>query len=128
MKKLIGILCIGCAGVFVACNSSSSYTDSVDSAQNVNDSMLPDSNSSTISSAPASEQDAKWAVEAANGGMTEVELGKLAQQKATSERVKGFGAMMVSDHGKAGDKLKQMAAAKSIVLPDKLSDKSQKDL
>ena len=134
MKKIIGILCIGCAGVFAACNSSST-TDSVDSAQNVNDSMLPDSNSMnndtgthTMSSAPVSEEDAKWAVEAANGGMTEVELGKLAQQKATSDRVKNFGAMMVSDHGKAGDKLKQIAAAKSIVLPDKLSDKSQKDL
>jgi putative membrane protein len=135
MKKLIGILCIGCLVVFAACNGSSSSTDSVDSAENVNDSMLPDSNSmmnndtsNTISSAPASEEDAKWAVEAANGGMTEVELGKLAQQKATSERVKSFGTMMVSDHGKAGDKLKQIAAAKSIALPDKLSDKSQKDL
>jgi len=128
MKKLIGILCIGCAGIFAACNSSSSHTDSVDSAKDVNDSMLPDSNSSTMSSAPASEQDAKWAVEVGNANMTEVELSKLAQTKATSQRLKDFANMMVTDHTAASDKLKALAAAKSITLPDKLSNDSQKKL
>ncbi|HEX5150702.1 MAG TPA: DUF4142 domain-containing protein [Parafilimonas sp.] len=128
MKKLIGILCIGCVGVFAACNGTSSHTDSVDSAQDVNDSMLPDSNSSSMSSAPASEQDAKWAVEVGNAGMTEIELSKLAQTKATSQRVKDFANMMVTDHTAASDKLEQMASAKSITLPDKLSDDSQKKL
>ena len=35
---------------------------------------------------------------------------------------------MVSEHGKAGDKLKQIAAAKNITLPASLSDNSKKDL
>jgi putative membrane protein len=135
MKRLVGLLCIGCLCAFMACNSSTSTQDSVDSANDINDSVMPDSNSmmntdtaAMTSSAPASEEDAKWAVEAANGGMTEVELGKLAQQKATTDRLKNFGAMMVSDHGKAGDKLKQIAAAKNITLPANLSDKSQDHL
>ena len=135
MKKLMSLLCLGSLCVFMACGTSSSNTDSVDSAQNINDSMLSDSNSmenndtaNAVSSTPVSEEDAKWAVEAANGGMTEVEMGKLAQEKATSDRLKGFGAMMVADHGKAGDKLKQIAAAKNIVLPANLSDAAQKDL
>lgn len=135
MKKLMNLLCIGSLCLFVACGTGTSNTDSVDSAEDINDSVLPDSNSmmsgdtiGAISSGPVSEEDAKWAVEAANGGMTEVELGKVAQEKATTERLKNFGAMMVADHGKAGDKLKQIAAAKNITLPASLSDKSQKDM
>ncbi|MGN6354831.1 MAG: DUF4142 domain-containing protein [Parafilimonas sp.] len=128
MKKLIGIICVGCLGVFGACNNSSSNQDSVDSAQDMNDSMLPDSNSSAMNSAPASEEDAKWAVDVANSGMTEIELSKVAQTKASDPRLKDFADMMVTDHTAAADKLKQLATAKSITLPDKLSDASQKKL
>jgi putative membrane protein len=137
MKTLMGILCIGCMCTFAACNSSSTNTDSVDSANNANDSMMMDSNSmnssdtsntTAMTTTPVSEEDANWAVEAANGGMAEVEMGKLAQQKATDERLKNFGAMMVADHSKAGDQLKQLATAKNITLPASLSDKEQKHL
>jgi len=128
MKKLVGVLCIGCLGIFAACNSGSTNQDSVDSAQNINDSMLPDSNSSAMASAPASEEDAKWATEVANAGMTEIELSKLAQTKAVNPRLKSFADMMVTDHTAASDKLKQLASSKSITLPDKLSDDSQKKL
>ena len=55
---------------------------------------------------------------AAEGGMSEVELGQLAQQKATNPTVKDFGAMMVTDHTAANDKLKAVAAAKQVSLPD----------
>src|SRR5687767_9100657 len=48
----------------------------------------------------------KFLNEAATGGMAEVELGKLAQEKATSQRVKNFGEMMVRDHSAANDDLK----------------------
>jgi putative membrane protein len=137
MKTLMGILCIGCMCTFAACNSSSTNTDSVDSAKDANDSMMMDSNSmnsadtsntTAMSAAPVSQEDADWAVEAANGGMAEVEMGKLAQQKATNERLKNFGSMMVSDHSKAGDQLKQIATRKNITLPASLSDKEQKHL
>jgi len=38
----------------------------------------------------------------------EIELGKLAQSKASSEDVKTFAKRMVQDHGKAGKELEQL--------------------
>lgn len=62
--------------------------------------------------------DAKFAVTAANGGMAEVELGRLAQQKAVSQQVKDFGKMMVDDHSKANAELKTIADHHYVQLPD----------
>ena len=55
-----------------------------------------------------------FAVKAGSGGMMEVELGKLAQQNAQSQRVKNFGSMMIRDHSKANKELMTIAANKSI--------------
>lgn len=57
---------------------------------------------------------------AALGGMTEVELGKLAQDKAENQQVKDFGAMMVEDHGAANEKLKELAESEGWTLPSSL--------
>ena len=65
---------------------------------------------------------------AAMGGMAEVELGNLAQQKASNDQVKQFGAKMVQDHGKANDELKQLASSKGIDLPSALDSKHKKDM
>jgi putative membrane protein len=61
--------------------------------------------------------DASFYKKAAEGGMAEVELGKLAQDKSPTASVKEFGAMMVTDHSAANDKLKAIAAKKNIKLP-----------
>jgi putative membrane protein len=53
----------------------------------------------------------------AKDGMAEVELGKLAAEKASNADVKSFAERMVSDHTKANDELKQVAAKKNITLP-----------
>jgi putative membrane protein len=65
-------------------------------------------------------QDRTFIVEAAAGGMAEVELGRLATQKASRSEVKEFGQMMVDDHGKANDKLMKIAQEKGLAAPHAL--------
>ncbi|MFP5289318.1 MAG: DUF4142 domain-containing protein [Thermoanaerobaculia bacterium] len=65
-------------------------------------------------------QDHKFVMEAAQGGMMEVELGRLASQKASNPEVKAFAQRMVTDHGKANDQLKQVASQTGVSLPTML--------
>ena len=66
----------------------------------------------------ADSPDSSFIKDAAQGGMSEVELGQLAQQKATNAAIKEFGAMMVKDHTAADDKLSAIATTKQVSLPD----------
>jgi len=72
------------------------------------------------------KKDANFAVDIADAGMLEVQLGKLAQKNASSASVKNFAKQMVTDHGKANDELMALAQTKGIALPATLSDKCQK--
>ena len=74
-------------------------------------------------SGPLSSTDRQFVQKAAMGGMAEVELGKLAQQKATSDQVKKFGEQMVQDHSKANDELKMVASTKGVQVPAAPGDK-----
>ena len=65
----------------------------------------------------AAAPDASFYKTLAQGGIAEVEAGKLAQQKGADPKVKDFGAMMVKDHSAANEQLKALAAGKGIDLP-----------
>lgn len=67
-----------------------------------------------------SAADSRFMHEAAIGGMAEVEMGRLAAEKASSADVKQFGQRMVTDHGKANDELKSLAQQKNVTLPTEL--------
>jgi putative membrane protein len=69
--------------------------------------------------------DDTFATKAAEGGMAEVELGNLAQQRASSTAVKDFGKRMVTDHTKINDQLKSIAGKQGITLPTALDAKDQ---
>jgi len=64
-----------------------------------------------------SSADNAFVAKAAQGGMAEVELGNLATQKASDQKVKDFGQRMVDDHTKANDELKALATSKGTALP-----------
>jgi len=75
--------------------------------------------------APSKVDDKKFVKNAALGGMTEVELGKLAAEKASDAKVKEFGQKMVDDHTKANEQLKQAASKSNIQIPGSLDSKHQ---
>jgi putative membrane protein len=71
------------------------------------------------------EADSSFATKAAQGGIAEVELGKLATEHASNDSVKRFAQQMVDDHTKANDELKTLAAGKGMNLPATMDSKSQ---
>jgi putative membrane protein len=70
--------------------------------------------------AKATASDKAFMKKAANGGMTEVSLGKLAGEKGESKEVKDFGDKMVKDHTKIADNLKEVAGKLGVTLPEKV--------
>lgn len=131
MKKANFLLLIAVISIWQACNTGSN--DSVDNATVANESkdsetMAKKDTAMALSTMPVDKDAAVFAVEAANGGMMEVELGKYAQQNAMSQRVKGFGAMMLKDHSKANEALTTIAASKNITLPAMVGDKAKKHM
>src|SRR5690606_8297991 len=61
--------------------------------------------------------DTDFAVKAADGGLTGVQLGKIAQTNAFNQAVKDFDQKMVTDHGKSNKELMALAEKKGITLP-----------
>lgn len=121
MKKLSVITMIALAAcMFQACSGNK---DSAETADSIN--AERDSANAVEAGIAADEGDAKFAVDAANGGMAEVALGKLAEGKAVNAKVKEFAAMMVADHSKANDELMALAQSKNITLPQAVSTEKQ---
>jgi predicted outer membrane protein len=60
-------------------------------------------------------------------GMAEVQLGKMAAEKAADPAVKAFGQMMVTDHTQAHKELEQVAAQLHVQPPTQI-DQKHRDL
>ena len=76
--------------------------------------------------AALSKHDTKFVQEAAEGGLAEVELGKLAQGKAIHAEVQDFAKTMVDDHSNANAELKTLAQQNGIAMPTALNRKHQR--
>src|SRR5947199_2144428 len=77
-----------------------------------------------------SAADKTFMMNAAKGGMIEVEWGKLAAQSGQNADVKKFGNRMVTDHSKANSELMALAKEEGVALPGAKSPgkwKSDKD-
>jgi putative membrane protein len=73
------------------------------------------------------KSDQKFLMEAADGGMMEVQFGQLAQKNAQAPEVKQFAERMVTDHGKGGEELKALAQQKNLSIPGQMQQKHMKD-
>ncbi|TXF74930.1 DUF4142 domain-containing protein [Chryseobacterium sp.] len=127
-KSIVTLLCLA---TLAACkkNETTVVDHSTDStamvAANDSTTMVKDSvDAGKLSS--LNDQDKKFADDAARGGMMEVMMGELAATNASNSRVKELGNMMVQDHGKANDELKNWASAIGYPLPTKLDAEKQK--
>lgn len=67
-----------------------------------------------------SQQDRDFMMRATHGNLAEIELGEMAQQKATDDSVSMFGTMMISDHSGAHAELDSIARSVNYPLPTDL--------
>jgi putative membrane protein len=58
--------------------------------------------------------------------MAEIELSRMALNKAASPNIKVFAQMLIDDHSAAGDKLKNAVSGSSSDWPDQLDEKHRK--
>ena len=124
------------AGIAISDQNSNQNSNS-NSTANSNRTQNRNSNRSNRNTSAAGEQtgmanmtsqDRDFIMDAAMGGLEEVELGHMAAQLGTSDAVKQFGQRMVDDHSKANSELMTLASSKGITLPTTLDEKHQKDV
>jgi putative membrane protein len=116
MKKIIYLSVIAIAALtFQSCHNGAK--DAKQTADSLNKTKDTTSNAMNTGGIAVTSDDAKFATEAANGGMAEVALGKLALTKTSNSAIKNFAQMMITDHGKANDELMAIAKTKNITLP-----------
>jgi putative membrane protein len=121
MKKLNLIIAAACAVLAMQACKNHSKAGSSDSTSTTVSDVTTDS----TKIAAVDTGDASFAVKAAVGGMTEIAISKVAAQQATTQKLKDFANMMVTDHNAAGDKLSAIAKAKGIALPTSLDSATQ---
>jgi putative membrane protein len=131
-KSFLSLIIITGASLLSSCGNGSSsdskkQADSANAA-NIDSAKMRDTSAAKPVHMADLKPDAEFAVAAADGGMLEVALGKLAVKKGISPVVKKLGAQMVTDHSKANMELKALAAEKHIVIPDDMSEKCQKQV
>lgn len=124
---------LSAAALLMSAAGCSSKPDSVAQAQDANNAKMGITNAdTTVSTANGvgGEQrpafDSEFMTKAASGGMLEVQLGQEVAKRATTPEAKQFAQQMVTDHTKANDELKALAAKKNITLPTTLGKDQQK--
>lgn len=116
-NKFLSLLLLATVFAFAACENKNRNEDSKKIAEEQNEAKFEDTDI---------ENDTEFAVAVADAGMLEVQLSKLALERATTPAVKQFAQTMVDEHTAANNELTSLARQKNISLPATLSDKSQK--
>jgi putative membrane protein len=119
--KRIGILAVTCAAMLtIGCRGDGRDADTTKPAE-----------TPAVGTAGEGDRDVpmmarRWIEDRLKAGATEVKLGELANDKARNADVKAFGEMMVRDHTKAGEELKQLASKHNITPPEPDDDSRDK--
>jgi putative membrane protein len=113
---LIGMAAFGLTG----CGDSGANANSANKPANTGSTVGNAVNTvaNTVANATKSNSPQDFVKDASQGGMAEVELGKLALKNSQNADVKKFAQMMIDDHGKANAELKTLATKKSFTVPE----------
>jgi len=105
----VGALCLG--------TTSSALNAYPPLKTGANRDVSPAPSKAAPAKAKLSSADKTFMMNAAKGGMMEVEMGKQAAQNAQNADVKKFGNRMVTDHSKANNELMALAKQDGVSLP-----------
>jgi len=132
MKNLMPFLLLAFAWTMLSC--ANTRESSSNTGPDKSSLPTPASNSTAVPSSSnmtnANQKNATTAEknfwsEAADGGLSEVEMGKMAVKKAQNPEVKKFAQMMITDHSKANNELKTIAAKQKITLPTEIGPRNR---
>lgn len=122
----------GCPGdTNTVANNANSRTNTMASNANSNQAVMMNSNANMTGSNMNSNMNMSnsmggmtapegFMMEAARGGMAEIELSRVATTKSQNAEVKKYANQMIQDHTNASAELKQLAGKKNVTLPTEM--------
>ena len=117
--KFLPISLLALATITQSCNSGK-QNDTADSTGSSH-TMARDSATTDTTNMKDGTPVNRFLEEAAIGGLVEVQMGRIGQQKGSLKSIKDFAAMIEKDHTKANSELSALAARKSFKLPAELT-------
>ena len=88
--------------------------------------MGPDQSKNETATGPGADQ--KFLLKAMESNVAEIQMGRLALEKSTDEKVRHFAAQMIDDHGKMLDEWKQAVAPLNMPVPEEPSKNAMKTM
>ncbi|HEX7845075.1 MAG TPA: DUF4142 domain-containing protein [Chitinophagaceae bacterium] len=123
MKTVSIFLCLAMITV-AACNNEGK--DNVEKADSIN--KAKDDNAMNNNTVTVDQESSEFLVRVADAGMNEVDITKLAQEKASIPEVKSLASMLWTDHSQLNQQVKQLAQERNITLPSTTSADHAKEM
>lgn len=124
--KRMGLASIACAAALtVACNTNARGTDTRTDNQRAEQNAPAVATTGNADERVVHDSDRDFINHQLADGTAEVELARLASTHAASPDVKRFATMMVQDHTKAGNELKQVASQYNVTTTPTIDEKHQ---
>ena len=128
MRIVSGVILLSVIASAISCAGTSDSTSNTgpDQSRISNSTAVPAGSNTPSSnySNTAAQPESFWTA-AADGGLAEVVMGKIAARKSQDPEVKKFAQMMVRDHSKANNELAALAAKQKITLPTDIGPRNK---
>lgn len=124
MTRILFALMLPAALALAACQNSGSTAN--------NDTIAVDNltvgNADLGNGASAASLDTAFVTDGIKGDIAEVAIGQLAASKGSTQAVKAFGSMLVTDHGAHKQKLIDLANSAGVTVPTEPADEGHANL